>query len=93
LQQIGITTLTTRPRYRRSSMLIALCLLGHPVSSLTWTRGNGQNTLDRGTLRIQVHVGTNMKPGRGRGIRWSWTRFSVERVKALCLVLVISDNA
>jgi hypothetical protein len=69
LQQLGIATLTTRPRYRRSSLLTALCLLGRPVSSLTWTRGSGQNTLDRGTLQIQVHVGTNVEPGRGRGTR------------------------
>jgi hypothetical protein len=79
LQQFDIATLTTRPRYRGSSVLTALCVLGCPVLSLTYTRGSGQNTLGRGTLQIQVHVGTNVEAGRRRGTRWSWTRFLVEQ--------------
>ena len=35
LQHLGIATLTTRSRYRGSSVLTALYLLGLPVSSLT----------------------------------------------------------
>ena len=79
LQHLSIATLPTRPRYRRSSVLTALYRLGLPVSSLSWTRVSGHLTLGRNTLRIQVHVGTNVEPGRGRGTRWSWTRFPVER--------------
>jgi hypothetical protein len=42
-------------------------------------RGSGQNTLAQGTLQIQVLAGTNVEPESVRGIRWSWTRFQVER--------------
>ena len=60
-------------------MLTALYRLGLPISSHSWTRVSGHLTLGQNTLRIQVHVGTNVEPGRGRGTRWSWTRFPVER--------------
>ena len=79
LQHLSIATLPTRPRYRRSSVLTALYRLGLPVSSLSWTRVSGHLTLGQNTLQIQVPVGTNVEPGRGRGTRWSWTRFPVER--------------
>ena len=42
-------------------------------------RGSGQNILAQATLQIQVLAGTNVDPESGRGIRWSWTRFLVER--------------
>ena len=71
LQHLSIATLPTRPRYRGSLVLIALYLLGLLVSSLTLMRGSGHRTLVRGTLRTQVHVGTNVEPGRGRDTRWS----------------------
>ena len=44
-------------------------------------RRSGHRTLVRGTLRTQVHIGTNVELERERDTRWSWTRFLVERGK------------
>ena len=78
-QHLSIATLPTRPRYHRNLVLTALYRLGLPVLSLSWMRFSGHLTLGQNALRIQVPIGTNVEPGRGRGTRWSWTRFPVER--------------